>query len=238
MSELRARLGPRQAFLFDLFHTLTGLDPPSAYPSTADVLGIDRVLWNRLLEESSPQRLCGHVRDPFRIVRALADQADPSIPDEVVRRAVEIRKARFREELRDIPPVNVAVLRRLRAEGLRLGLVSNADALEAAPFPGCPLDGCFDVVTFSCDAGCAKPERRIYERTLGALGVRPEEAVFVGDGGSEELRGAREVGLTTVLMTGVIRELWPERVAARRTWADFEIASLGELLSPRVPLPC
>lgn len=230
MSELRARLGPRKAFLFDLFHTLTGLEPPSAHPSTADVLGIDRARWNRLLEGSSPDRLCGRERDPFRIVRALADQADPAIPDEVVRRAVEVRTSRFREELRDIPPSNVAVLRQLRAEGLRLGLVSNADALEAAPFPGCPLDGLFDVVTFSCDVGCAKPARRIYERTLGALGVRPEEAVFVGDGGSQELRGAREVGLATVMMTGVVRELWPELLAARRPWADHEIASLGELL--------
>jgi len=230
MGELRARLGPRKAFLFDLFHTLTGLEPPSAYPSTADVLGIDRARWNRILEESSPERLCGLVRDPFRIVRALADQADPAIPDEVVRRAVEIRTARFREELRDIPPSSVAVLRRLRADGLRLGLVSNADALEAAPFPGCPLDGLFDVVTFSCDVGCAKPARRIYELTLDALGVRPEEAVFVGDGGSQELRGAREVGLATVMMTGVVRELWPELPAARRPWTDHEIVSLDELL--------
>jgi putative hydrolase of the HAD superfamily len=231
MGEIRARLGPRKAFLFDLFHTLTGDEPSwSELPSTSGFLGIDGDLWNRLLEESSPDRLCGRERDPFRILRSLADQARPGIPDERVRQAVGLRTERFRRGLLGVPAANVAVLRRLRAEGLALGLVSNADVMEAAAFGDCPLAGAFDAVTFSCDAGCAKPDRRIYGRTLQALGVEPEEAVFVGDGGSSELRGARELGLATVLMTGVIRGMWPERIGALRTWADHEIASLEELL--------
>ncbi len=231
MGDVRIRLGPRKAFLFDLFHTLTGDERAwSGVPSTSEFLGIDGRVWLRLLEESSPDRLCGRERDPFRILRSLADQARPGIPDEKIRQAVLNRTARFRQGLLGIPAGNVAVLRRLRADGLALALVSNADVMEAAAFDECPLAGVFDVVSFSCDVGYAKPDRRIFEHTLSALGVAPEEAVFVGDGGSNELCGARELGLATVLMTGLIRSLWPERIPALRRCADHEISSLEELL--------
>lgn len=40
-----------------------------------------------------------------------------------------------------------------------------------------------------------KPEPEIYRIALESLGVRPDQSVFVGDGGSDELRGAREMGI-------------------------------------------
>jgi FMN phosphatase YigB (HAD superfamily) len=52
----------------------------------------------------------------------------------------------------------------------------------------------------------------------------------VGDGGSNELEGAREMGLKTVLMSGVVGELWPEKIEARLPFADHHIRSIPELL--------
>jgi len=54
--------------------------------------------------------------------------------------------------------------------------------------------------------------------------------VFIGDGGSDELAGAKKVGLTTVMITGIIQELWPEKIPDRRKWADYEIVNITELL--------
>ena len=49
------------------------------------------------------------------------------------------------------------------------------------------------------------------------------------DGGSNELEGARNAGMTTIMITGIIRELWPDRIADRRRHADFVIEQLTEL---------
>src|SRR6185503_7836924 len=124
---------PAKAIVFDLFHTLTGLESEwSDLPWTSDVLGIDRGAWDRALTTQSRWRLAGEERDPYRILSRLARQIDPAITDETLRRAVEIRIARFRHSLSKIPAANIETLRRLRAAGLRLGLISNADAMEIA----------------------------------------------------------------------------------------------------------
>ena len=56
------------------------------------------------------------------------------------------------------------------------------------------------------------------------------EAVFVGDGGSDELQGARDAGMITIMVTGVMKELWPARVTARLNQADYVIETLEELV--------
>ena len=49
-------------------------------------------------------------------------------------------------------------------------------------------------------AGVLRPDPRIYRAALDALGVVSGEAAYVGDGGDGELRGARRLGLRTVLI--------------------------------------
>jgi len=109
--------------------------------------------------------------------------------------------------------------------------VSNADAMEIRGWGDSPAAGCFDATIFSCEVGYVKPEPQIYRICLERLGVSAGEAVFVGDGGSNELPGARAVGLATVMMAGVLREHWPERVEGRAREADFRIDRLAELLA-------
>jgi putative hydrolase of the HAD superfamily len=217
--------------IFDLFHTLTGLESEwSDLPVTSDFLGIDRRAWDGVLHEKSRQRLTGELSDPFLILRDLAHQIDPTIPERKIREAVKIRIQRFREALQRTPQANVAVLKRLRKSGLWLGLISNADKMEVASWADCPLAGLFDFEVFSCDVGLVKPEPAIYRTCLDGLALSPRECLYVGDGGSNELVGAREVGMTTVLVSGVIAELWPERIPARIEIADHHILWMPELL--------
>jgi putative hydrolase of the HAD superfamily len=54
--------------------------------------------------------------------------------------------------------------------------------------------------------------------------------LYVGDGGSDELRGAKDMGMTTALTTHVIKEFWPERIVKARKHADYEIDGIAELL--------
>lgn len=217
--------------IFDLFHTLTGLESEwSDLPFTSDFLGIDRQAWNRALHGSSRQRLTGEQSDPFLIVRGLAHEIDPTISERRIREAVEIRLQRYRHSLQRIPQANVDALKRLRRAGLRLGLISNADKMEVASWAECPLSGLFDVEIFSCDVGLVKPEPAIYRKCLDGLNLAPGECMYVGDGGSNEMVGAREVGLTSVLVTGVIAELWPERIPSRLEITDHHITWMPEIL--------
>jgi putative hydrolase of the HAD superfamily len=218
--------------IFDLFHTLTG--PESVWsdlPSTSEVLGIDRRAWDDVLIRRSRWRLCGAERDPYTIVRMLAHDIDPSIPEERLREALKVRIQRFRDSLMRVPVENIAALKRLRESGLRLGLISNADAMEVAAWAESPLAGCFDAEIFSCDAGAVKPEPAIFAQCLDALGLPAADCLFVGDGGSDELAGAKTVGLSTVFVSGVMAELWPERVAERLAISDHHIIWLPEILT-------
>ena len=211
--------------IFDLFHTLTGLESEwSDLPYTCDALGIDRRAWDKVIISGSHSRLTGLQRDPYLIVRDLAHQVDPSLSDERIRAAAQIRVQRFVHCLQRIPAENAAMLRQLRQSGFRLALISNADAMEVATWANCSLAGLFDVEVFSCEVGCAKPDPAIFRKCLDALGLEAGECLFVGDGGSNELIGAKDVGLGTVFVSGVIAELWPERVQQRIGTADHHVA--------------
>lgn|SRR5262245_53456614 len=158
--------------IFDLFHTLTGRESEwSDLPWTSDVLGIDRARWDELLTTQSRWRLTGEQQDPYEIVRALANAADPSIPDERVREAVSVRVQRFRDSLMRVPDENIQALRQLRAAGLRLRSISNADAMEVEAWTDCRPAPLFDAPIFSCAVGCVKPEPAIYARCLDALAL-------------------------------------------------------------------
>ena len=68
-----------------------------------------------------------------------------------------------------------------------------------------------------------KPSPRIYNHCLSLLSVPASQGIFVGDGGSEELSGAKAVGLTTVFATGLMPELTEEEVRSREDDADYTI---------------
>jgi len=103
--------------------------------------------------------------------------------------------------------------------------------LRGQPFPFAYKYGVFDVEMFSCQFGHAKPDPEIYLECLRRLDAAPGECLFVGDGGHGELRGARAVGIQTVLFSGVIQHTWPERIPALLADADFHISSLDQLFS-------
>ena len=217
----------KHALIFDLFHPLTRADPSWG---TYKVLGVSKEVRNEHLLEKSPDRLAGRVTDPQSIIQSLAHAIDPSIPEEVIEEATENRIQKFAESLIEIPKETVQFFDRLKDTGKKIGLLSNADVMECAAWYDSPLTPFFDSVVFSCRAGYGKPEREIYEVSLEELQVHPPDSVFIGDGGSEELAAAQAVGMTTVMMTGIIKDAWPDRTKARKPHAHFVIENLAELL--------
>ncbi|UCD06545.1 MAG: HAD-IA family hydrolase [candidate division WOR-3 bacterium] len=221
-----------QAVIFDLFHTLTSADVMRLPgKGTSEVLGVRREDWNEQLLVHSDERLRGKVTDSLQIIEKMARAIDPKITDEIIKEAVTNRIERFRHALLNIEDTTLETLAKLKQQGKSLGLISNADVNEIQGWYDSPLSKYFDSVAFSCNVGYVKPEKEIYLRCLKELGVQPEEALYVGDGGSDELKGAKEVGMTTVMTVHVIKHFWPERIVRARQYADFEIDGVRELLS-------
>ena len=220
-----------RAVVFDLFHTLTSADVMRVPGrGTSEILGVTREDWNRQLLSYSDDRLRGRITDPFVIIKTMAHAIDPAIPVETIEVAVKKRIERFRYALMNIEESVINTLGKLKSIGKLLGLVSNADVNEIAGWRDSPLQPYFDSVVFSCRTGYVKPEKEIYEVALEELNVLPAEVVYVGDGGSDELKAAKMMGMTTVLTTHVIREFWPERIAKAREYADYEIKNIENIL--------
>jgi len=223
----------KKAVIFDLFHTLVSLRATwgEGLPKVYEILGVTREAWGRQLGQKLHDLYVGKTLDAFQATAEMARAIDPAISDDAIRQAVETIVGTFAAALIRVPPETEEVLVRLKAQGKRLGLVSNASVLEIAAWRRSPIAPLFDSALFSCFVGCVKPDRRIYEMCMDELGATPGQCVFVGDGGSEELEGARGLGIFTIMMAGLIRGTWPlEKIEERRQHADLVIEHLDELI--------
>ncbi len=85
----------------------------------------------------------------------------------------------------------------LRSKGYKIAVLSNTEvpAMRYLYEQGYEL---FEIRIFSCVEGTRKPERRIYEITLGRLGLQAKEVIFIDDN-ENCIKGAKKVGMNTVL---------------------------------------
>lgn len=122
----------------------------------------------------------------------------------------------------------LSVLEHLKNDGYKLGLITNAMQpiwmrdIELRAFG---ILDYLDVRLTSGDVGFMKPHPFIYWQALELLEVKPEESIFVGDRPANDIAGANDAGLTSVLMAPphLNRELNGVR-------PNFTISSLSELL--------
>ena len=97
-------------------------------------------------------------------------------------------------------PEASAVCERLRSMGLRLGVVSNGPVTVRDLLYHAGLLSFFDVVVTSQGVGVEKPDPRIFDAALDALGVQANRALFVGDLYEVDVLGGRSAGLRTALI--------------------------------------
>ncbi|MBI3048081.1 MAG: HAD family hydrolase [Acidobacteria bacterium] len=138
---------------------------------------LDHVFQN-LLETAGRRPTTGEIRDFAGIFRRCSTR-------------------RFR-----VRPYVKPLLRRLRRGGLKLALVSNTEALLTEyDLARSSLNRLFDAVVLSSAVGVKKPDPRIFRLALRRLGVRPAEAVFVGDDLHVDIEGARRTGMGVLPVT-------------------------------------
>ena len=151
----------------------------------------------------------------FDIGVALGRPPDPAVVDRVRQTRIQTKAAVFaRIELEVL-----AAATDLNDHQTRLAVLSNCFAEDVTAWADGPLARLFDCTVFSFQEGLAKPDSAVYELACRRLGVRPADAVFVGDGGHEELTGAAPAGLPYVSGSVVLAPLaaFPPKCSAQRS---------------------
>lgn len=152
----------------------------------------------RLFTNSYEAGLLAHVTDDRRTAQALADE----IYD-------EYQDTRHWTLFPDVLPA----LARLRAAGIRLGVVSDwGHGLEAILLE-LELGSYFEFLVVSSRLGVSKPNPQVFRMALQRVGVAPDEAVYIGDTYLKDVLGARAAGISPVLLDRDRR--WPKVDCAR-----------------------
>ncbi len=205
--------------IFDLWDTLVEWPVAEAAKLRARIESLVRV------SEAEFERRWTEIYRTSQTGPLAAAYSELGVPAEHVAEQVAARHAFGRRVLRPRPGATGA-LSELRADGIKLAVLSVCSEEVPAIWPQTELAGLFDVETFSSECGLMKPEPEIYVRTAGALGVDPAECLFVGDGANDELRGAERVGMTPVLfLPDGARSPWPEV----RAWTGLRVTSMEEV---------
>ena len=145
-------------------------------------------------------------------------------PDRVRDAGIDLRKARreilsmafdrqglvddpLKEEMSDVYmglkadavqliPGALDTLQSLKDTGVRLGLITNGDAVgQRAKVVKAGLQPYFGSVLIAGEFGSAKPDPEIFRHTLSSLEVTPEQAWMVGDNLVADIGGAQGVGI-------------------------------------------
>lgn len=120
---------------------------------------------------------------------------------ELVRKRCDTIDACLQHKNKEILPM----LQALKAQGIRIGLISNCYLEEATRIRESELFPYFDAVFLSNEQGLCKPDKEIYHRCMEVLSVQPEECLYIGDGGSRELETAQELGMKAVQATWYLK---------------------------------
>jgi putative hydrolase of the HAD superfamily len=117
------------------------------------------------------------------------------------------------------------VLRRLKEDGLVLGLVSNFEEWLEQLLDRLAVTGMFDAVVISGLEGVEKPDPAIFHLALWRAGVSAAESAYVGDNPTLDTEPAESLGMTGVLIDR--RGRFPDHDGLRvETLADLP-AALG-----------
>ena len=219
------------AIFFDLFNTLidVGAVPSSLGRHTADILGMERKTWN--------QACFGHHHEickpttQFDVIRGIAHGIDPTIPVETIEQAANERQKRFDYALKNVEDSILETLEKLKQSNLKIGLISNASTDEVRAWNESPLSELMDTAVFSCHVGMQKPNPKIYHYALEQVEIETEQALFIGDGGSQEHLGAKRAGIPSLLTTYFIDGKDEKELSHRGEGSVGTIGHISELLN-------
>ena len=196
----------------------------------AKTLGVNypdfRHLWD---DETWVARATGQFATVEANIEYICKSLGADVSLEQVSQAKQFRYAFSRSILHPRPDA-LETMRQLRAFGLHLALITDCSAEIPELWMETPFAPFINVPTFSCIARMKKPQAEIYHLACAGLGVQPSDCLYVGDGSSHELQGARQVGMDAVLMAPPEEESMTGEAKEWAAWTGMRIACLSDLI--------
>lgn len=189
------------AVIFDFFGTLTrAIQRGPRHAEVARILGCEPQALLDVLDSSFKSRALGTFGSAEATLRWVCEQAGGRPEQERIRQASAARMEAMRDDtqLRDDAS---SALSALKSRGLSTAVISDCTYELPAFLPRLPIAPLLDASVFSVEVGRCKPDPLIYLAACRELGVAPDRCLYVGDGGSRELTGATQVGMTAVRLT-------------------------------------
>jgi HAD superfamily hydrolase (TIGR01549 family) len=227
-----------RAVVFDLFETLVteSLTQPAGVSSLAAEFGCERDAFRREWKALRPAVTVGQMSFG-QALKDIATKLGGHAEEATFQRLCEERTRKKAEAFAHIEDPVLMMVDYLRSRNLRLGVISNCFAEDAAAWPHCSLISRFDSTVFSFEVGLAKPDPGIYVEAIRRLRVDVSEAWFIGDGGSDELSGAEHAGLRAFKALWFLRR-WPhfrEEPCSAASFASVE--EVVNLVEQAIGLP-
>ena len=175
----------------------------------------------------------GFRRDVWRAALAAVAVSDDALADGLEAAYVAARRAH-----QPVDPEADGVLEDL-ARDHRLALVTNgAPDVQREKLAGTTLARRFGAIVVSAELGIAKPDPRIFQHALRAVGAEAKDSVMIGDSLSRDVAGARGAGLRSIWIDrGDVAPKPEDAVPDARVTALSQIRSCLAALGPGVASP-
>ena len=188
-----------EAVIFDLGGTLTYPFYWSEYAEVrreiASVLSAPDGEVMRIWRDEGYQLMTGIIRTYPDFIRYICTQLGLEVEDGWIDTAVDIAFEMTRRKIMMPRDGAIEVLTYLKANGYKIGLISDCGPDVPALWNDTPFAPFFDVTVFSCSVGLEKTDTRIFELAVEKMDVRSEKCVYVADGMRKELSCAAELGM-------------------------------------------
>ena len=188
-----------KAVIFDLFETLITEWGHKKYTKNEMCvdLGIERAEFDVFWNEKKQDRYIGSIsfEDSLLYVSEKCGKTlDATTLSNIIDKRIKTKSVCFEYVLPEV----FQLLRTLKGIGLQTAIISNCSSEEVKVLKESELYGYFDEVILSYEVHMKKPDSYIYEEAAKRLDVALDECIFVGDGGSNELVGAKTVGMKAI----------------------------------------
>lgn len=219
-----------KAIFFDLFFTLI-YPQYSIVDNEYDILNLTMEEWEEYAENPIlyEERALGKVESEDEIMNRILNLLPNKIDKEQRERLLHSRLNRMKRAFENVDDEIIYTLQELKKHNIKLCLISNADVIDCKYWQKSKLSTYFDESIFSCEVGLLKPDIRIYRLAMERMGVTASESLFVGDGGSNELFGAKQAKMRTVCTEHIERKEEDQRISILQN-ADMRIDRFQELL--------
>jgi len=189
-----------KAVFFDLFETLVtefadGARLTARTYNYMDLLGLSNDDFKREWNQRQEKRMTGYFPNYIAVIEDILESRQLKYDEAAIQYLYQARIKEKSVPFQNIRADVLELLTSLKSNHIKLGLISNCTEEEISGWDDSELSRFFDTTFFSYQAGLAKPDIRIYQMACDHLSVKPEEAIFIGDGGSNELEGADLTGL-------------------------------------------